>query len=263
MGTSVGNDPSAAGMNGPISVPYNEETITNLELGYKGEFADGRVRLNASAFFLEWDDMQFESFRFLVPGDLSSNFEQTINIAAAEATGLEFELMAAVTEGLTLSASAGYLDTEITSNTTAEITGGFVVNLQGLEIPKAPELTASAAAEYRWPMGGNEGWVRLELVHRDGQYSDIEGLTNRQTNGPAPNSGLARNTPDEFPYRSPDYDVVNLRAGFDAERFSVSAYVQNLGDEEYYTGTQENFGVSGIRLRPHPRIIGLSGTLRF
>jgi len=32
--------------------------------------------------------------------------------------------------------------------------------------------------------------------------------------------------------------------------------VQNAGDEEYYTGTQENFGISGIRLRPHPRVVG-------
>lgn len=265
-GTSVGNDPSAAGANGPISVPYNEETLTNLEVGYKGEFSEGRVRLNASIFHLEWDDMQFESFRFLVPGDLSSNFEQTINIAGAEASGAEFELLAAVTEGLTISASAGYLDTEITSNTTAEITGGFVVNLQGLEIPKSPELTASFAAEYRMPIsafGANEWWARAEFIHRDGQYSDIEGLTNRQTNGPSPNSGLARNSPDEFPYLSPDYDVINVRVGFDAERYSVSAYIQNVGDEEYYTGTQENFGVSGIRLRPHPRIMGLSATLRF
>lgn len=262
-GTSVGNDPSAAGNNGPIAVPYGEETLTNLELGYKGQLADGRIRLNASVFHLEWDDMQFESFRFLVPGDLSSNFEQTINIGAAEATGAEIELTAAVTQGLTFSAALGFLDTEITSNTNAEITGGFVVNLQGLEIPKSPEFTASAAAEYRVPFGENEAWVRLEWIHRDGQYSDIEGLTNQQTNGPSPNSGLARNATNEFPYRSPDYDVINLRAGVDLGQFSVGLYAQNLADEEYYTGTQENFGVSGIRVRPHPRIIGLNGTFRF
>lgn len=259
-GTSVGNDPRDGTA---INVPYNEETLTNLELGYKGTLADGRIRLNASVFHLEWDDLQFESFRFLQPGDLSSNFEQTINIESAEADGIEVELLAAVTEGLTLSASAGYLDTEITSNTQAEITGGFIVQLQGLEIPKSPELTASVAAEYRVPFGGNEAWARVEYIHRDGQYSDIEGLTNRQTNGPSPNQGLARNTPDEFPYRSPDYDLVNLRLGLDMESWRFALYAQNLTDEEYYTGTQENFGVSGIRLRPHPRIVGFSASYIF
>ena len=39
--------------------------------------------------------------------------------------------------------------------------------------------------------------------------------------------------------------------------------LQNLNNEEYYTGTQENFGVSGIRLRPHPRVIGGNVSFRF
>jgi len=41
------------------------------------------------------------------------------------------------------------------------------------------------------------------------------------------------------------------------------AYIQNLSEEDYYTGTQENFGVSGMRLRPHPRAIGGSVSYKF
>jgi iron complex outermembrane receptor protein len=263
-GSSVGNaaDGSAA------SVKFDEETLWNYELGFKSELMDNRLRLNGSVFYLEWSDLQMESFRFLVPGDLSTNFEQTINIEDAEAKGIELEVQAAVTDQLTLSGGLGWLDTEITSDTRAEITGGFVVDLEGLELPKAPEFSANAAAEYRFPLalGGAdaEGWVRLEFVHRDGQYSDIEGLTNKQTRGPSPNQGLVRAMPNgEFPYLSPDFDVWNLRAGIDMDSWLVSLYAQNLGDEEYYTGTQENFGLSGIRLRPHPRIIGGSITYRF
>ncbi len=257
-GTSVGHNTNADGSPG-FTVPYNEETLWNYELGIKSELADRRVRLNAAVFYLDWDDLQFESFRFLTPGDLSSNFEQTINIESAEATGLEVEVLAAATERLTISGALGLLDTEITSPTIGEITGGYQVNLEGLELPKSPEITANIAAEYRWPVAAGEGWVRLEYIHRDGQYSDIEGLTNRQTRGPSPNQGLTRPVgPDEFPYLSPDYDVVNLRAGYNADRWSVTVYAQNLFDEEYYTGTQENFGASGIRLRPHPRTIGVT-----
>ena len=36
-------------------------------------------------------------------------------------------------------------------------------------------------------------------------------------------------------------------------RAAVTVYVQNVFGEDYYTGTQENFGLGGIRLRPHPR----------
>ena len=54
------------------------------------------------------------------------------------------------------------------------------------------------------------------------------------------------------------YTTANL-----AKRFHVAGYVQNLDEEDYYTGTQENFGLSGFRLRPTPRTIGGSIAYRF
>lgn len=261
-GTSLGNNTNAGDT--PFGVPFEDESLWNYELGFKGDFLEDRLRVNGSVYRLEWSDLQLESFRFLTPGDLSSNFEQTINIEDAEAYGLELEFMGLVSENFTISGGLGYQHTEITSDTTAEITGGFVVELQGLEIPKAPQFTASLVGEYRWFFDDSDAWVRLELIHRDGQYSDVEGLTNKQTRGPSPNSDLVRAMPyGEFPYRSPDYDIANLRFGWNTERWELTLYVQNLTDKEYYTGTQENFGVSGIRLKPHPRTIGASVTWKF
>ena len=257
-GASVGNNTNATG-SPAFNVAFDKEQLWNYELGFKTEFADRRVRVNGSAFRLAWSDLQFESFRFLTPGDLSTNFEQTVNIDKAKATGFELEVLALPANDLTLSASLGWLDTEITQADLVELTGGFQVDLKGLELPKAPKLTASLAGEYRWKLADNDAWVRLEYIRRDGQYSDIEGLTNKQTRGPSPNQGLVRPVgPGEFPYLSPDYSVINLRAGYDTENIQVILYVQNLADEEYYTGTQENFGASGIRLRPHPRTVGIS-----
>ncbi len=257
-GSSVGNNTNTPNSD-PFIVGFDEETLWNYEVGFKSELANDRVRLNGALFFLDWTDLQMEAFRFLTPGDLSSNFEQTINIDDAEATGIELELLALVSDNLTLGATLGVLDTEITSDSTAEITGGFVVDLKGEDIPKAPELTMSAFAEYAWNLNsGAEAWVRVEFIHRDGQYSDVEGLTNAQTRGPSPNQGLVRALASEFPYKSPDYDIWNIRGGFNFEKWSLTAFVENASDEEYYTGTQENFGASGIRLRPHPRVIGAS-----
>lgn len=264
-GISVGNNTNVDGQPA-FNIPFDEETLWNYEVGFKSELMDHRVRLNGSLFYLEWSDLQMESFRFLTPGDLSSNFEQAINVEDAEAWGAELELTAAVTDLLTITSSIGYLDTEITSDTQAEITGGFTVDLEGLEIPKAPELTFNITGEYRFPVGDNEGWVQLEFIHRDGQFSDIEGLTYQQTDGPSPNGGPARNSiaqHGDFPFKTPDYDLWNFRAGYDMENWKFAAYVQNLSDEEYYTGTQENFGVTGMRLRPHPRTIGGSISYTF
>ena len=257
-GNSVGNNTNADG-EPAFSTKYDNETLWNYELGLKSELLEGRLRLNAAVFHLEWDDLQFESFFFLTPGDLSTNFEQTISIEDAEASGVEMEFAALVTDGLTISGGFGYLDTEVTSDTKIELSGGWRPSLLGLELPKSPELTANLVGEYRWSISGdNEAWVRLEYIHRDGQYSDMEGVTNRQLNGPSPADAnkIHNSGPNEFPYRSPDHDLLNLRAGVEWGAWSITGFVQNLTDEKYYTGTQENFGVSGIRLRPNPLTIG-------
>ena len=256
-GNSVGNNTNAPG-SPPFTTKYDKEALWNYELGLKSELLEGRLRLNAAVFHLEWDNLQFESFFFLTPGDLSTNVDQIISIEEAEANGVEVEFAALVTDGLTISGALGYLDTEVKSDTTVQLSGGWRPSLLGLDLPKSPELTANLVGEYRWPVGGdNEAWIRLEYIHRDGQYSDMEGVTNRQLNGPAPNNGLIHSSgPNEFPYRSPDYDLLNLRAGVEWGQWSITGFVQNLTDEKYYTGTQENFGVSGIRLRPNPLTFG-------
>ena len=255
-GNSVGNNTNAG--NVPFQVPYKKETLWNYELGFKSELFDRRLRLNASVFHMQWDNLQFESFFFLTPGDLSTNFEQFINIPDAEGTGVELEFVALLTDNLTISGGFGYLDTEITADQTVELSGGWRPQLRGLGLPKSPEVTANLIGEYRQPVWDGEGWVRLEYIHRDGQYSDVEGLTNLQLNGPTPNdpSRSHFSGPNQFPYLSPDYDVLNLRVGFERGPWSISGFVQNLTDETYYTGTQENFGASGIRLRPNTRTFG-------
>jgi iron complex outermembrane receptor protein len=259
-GTSVGHFGST-----PAAVAFEPEELETVELGLKSELLDRKLRLNASVFDSGWKNLQLENFRFLVPGDLSSLFEETTNVDRAEAGGLELEAVAIVSERITLSAGVGYLDTEITCACSATLTGGYVVDLEGLELPKSPETTAHLIAEYSRPLADGDAWLRVEYVHRDGQYSDIEAVATPQTRGfAAPNSGLVASAlVDGFPFRTPDYDLVNLRAGWQRNRLNLGFYVQNLLDEEYFTGTQENFGLGGVRVRPHPRTVGINAAYRF
>jgi hypothetical protein len=37
----------------------------------------------------------------------------------------------------------------------------------------------------------------------------------------------------EFPYLSPDYNLVNLRAGINMDQWRFNPYFQNLNDAEY------------------------------
>jgi outer membrane receptor protein involved in Fe transport len=69
---------------------------------------------------------------------------------------------------------------------------------------------------------------------------------------------------DGFPFINPDYHLINLRAGYaTSNNLELTVFVNNAFDEEYYAGAGENFGLSGFRLRPHPRYVGVSVSYTF
>ena len=270
-GTSLGfnADPVNVPLPAIIEVPFKDETLWSYEIGFKSEWLDNRLRINAAAFFLDWSDLQLESFRFLVPGNLQSKFALTANMDEAEVKGFEVEFVAAVSERFTFSGGLGYLDSEITKSGPQELSGGFIINLDGLDVPKSPELTVNLVGEYRWPIGNGDAWARVEYIHRDSQMSNLEAIAWKQTRGLIlPNSSpadpaLLTATPGGFPFVTPEYDLINLRAGYEWDKFFVGVYIDNAFDEEYYTSTGETFGIGGIRLRPHPRTFGGSVGYRF
>ena len=261
---------------GIVKEKFDEETLWNYEIGLRSEWFDRRLRLNISGFYLEWSDMQLETFFFAIPGDATSNIQRTINVEEAEAKGFELELAAAPAERFLITAGLGYTDSEINSDDFARISGNLTVSLKDRTLPRAPEWTWNMAAQYSWPWDGNEMYIRGEWIYRDSQFSTIEDTTYLQTSGvpvladqtmPAVGANVIGVIPDRsdgFPFRSPDYHLLNIRAGAivnDTWEFNV--YVNNVTDEEYYTGTGENFGLSGFRLRPHPRYFGGSVSYSF
>ena len=259
--------------NSAVNEVFDPEILTNYEVGVKSELFGGRARFNAAAFLLDWQDLQLETFFFLVPGDATSNVQLTINVEEARATGLEAELAALLTDNLTLTGGIGVIDTEIQSDDVARLSGNLFVNLKGQPLPRAPELTFSAAADYRFTLDQWDGWARLEYIYKDSQYSTIEDVTYLQTSGvtvygdPLTQMSPIAQVPsrsDGFPFRTPEADIVNLRVGVNLDEcWEVVAYVENLTDEAYFTGTGENFGLSGFRLRPHPRILGAKVNYKF
>ena len=262
--------------NTEINETFNEETLWNYEVGFKSEWLDNRLRLNGSAFYLEWSDLQLETFFFAVPGDASSNIAKTINVRDAEALGAELEFAAAPTDRWTLTGGIGLLDTEITSDDTARLSGNLTVDLEGEPLPRAPEFSANFTAEYRWPVGSSEAYVRGEYIFLDSQFSTIEDVTYLQTSNqlilldptlPATPDNVVGQIPDRsdgFPFKTPEASLFHLRAGMTfEEHWELSVFVENLFDEEYYTSAGDNFGLSGFRLKPHPRVIGGTVTFRF
>ncbi len=233
---------------------FDPEELTSYEVGFKSELADGRIRLSAAVFQLEWKDLQVQSNFLAVPGDISSAVEQTLNAAEASASGAEFELTTLIGEGLIASLAAGYLDTEFDKFDNALIKGNTTqIDLTGQSLPLTPELTATAALDYGFLVGGLDAFVRGEWSYRGEAASNLEAV--------ASEAGLL--SLPLFPYQVDAYDVVNLRAGVESEEWRFNAYIENVFEEDYYTGTGDGFGLSGIRIKPHPRVIGMKFTYIF
>ena len=135
--------------------PYQPETIDAWELGMKSSLLDDRLRLNVAGFFYVYDDIQF--------GRFENGTTFFYNAAEAEIRGMEVDFEALVTESLSFTGGLSLLDTEFTESSDNivnhrpnHVFGGndeTRESVKGNDLPKAPDLTLSLAAQYFVSLG--------------------------------------------------------------------------------------------------------------
>jgi len=214
--------------------PYDPETVDTYEIGFKSEFADRRVRLNAAAFFSRYKNIQL-----LILDPATAQFE-TRNGGDNEVRGIELELRARPTSALDLTASIGWLDNEYTRF------AGIAQIDPGDKLPNSPEYTLDLGAEYRWAIGENRLAVRADWNYRAESWFQ------------------ALNNPLD---RQGGYAIVNARVSYEIvpSDVTVALFAQNLTDKEYFltkNDTRSDLGVATGIYAP-PREIGLELIVRF
>jgi iron complex outermembrane receptor protein len=153
----------AGGFNGrpgtyeAASIPYDPETVDNFEVGMKSEWLDGRLRFNASVFYMNYDDKQEEQS---VPTSQGTG-QQTVvvNAASAEIYGLEIDLAARITDAFTLTGNLGLLDASY-KELEDPISG---TDLSDLDLRRAPPVTATLSPSYTVNLGPGEFWVQADF----------------------------------------------------------------------------------------------------
>ncbi|NIB41577.1 TonB-dependent receptor [Pseudomaricurvus alkylphenolicus] len=97
----------------PAAMDYEEETVRGLEFGAKMMLFDNSLRLNAAAFFYEYEDLQQPTVFTLEDGTVTT---RTINAAEAVIRGIEFDaLWLTPMEGLSVTGNVTLLDNEYKS----------------------------------------------------------------------------------------------------------------------------------------------------
>ena len=151
---------------------FDGDDVESYELGLKTTLWDGRVRVLASGYRIDWNDMivvEAEPFlAALTPGTEVYN----TNSGGAEVQGFELEVGVLVTERLHVRFAADAKTTEVTRAPQFSTYSG-----EGNEMIFAPNQTASLAVDYTLPLTG--GWTAVLHADRawvDEQFADTGNL---------------------------------------------------------------------------------------
>jgi outer membrane receptor protein involved in Fe transport len=169
--------------------PYRPDFISNYEAGTKLTFANGRMRLNAAVYQLDWKDIQLS---FLGANGLT----EIRNAGNARIRGAEVDLYYRPIDGLTLSAGAAYIRGKLTNPFCKIANEDFDcsrdVDLDGDGIPEVNEelapsgtrlpLTArfkgSVRARYEFPVATMKGHFQLSGSYEGKRTRDLRTLEN-------------------------------------------------------------------------------------
>ncbi|MEY2942153.1 MAG: hypothetical protein RLY97_167 [Pseudomonadota bacterium] len=230
--------------------PVNPEKLDAYTAGFKSEFFDHRLRLNAEAFYYKFSNIQ-------VQNNVPPPNAGTILVNAGKATikGFEIDLSAKPVEHLTLTASLSYLDGKYT-----EFLGGPTFFPTGANAPITTPVVASCtfastqtfnAAGYPVGAGGApavQGFCNLsgsKTVNTPPFSSAISLLYTIPTGSGDfdiaaswSHSGNYFSEPHNLPFiKQPSYNVVNASLSWtDPDgHFKIKVWANNLTKEQYFS----------------------------
>jgi len=226
----------------PSNQAYNPETLGAWETGIKTEFLDRKVRLNASAFYYNWSDLQVTVYE--------NTSAVTVNAAKARLYGLDVDFQAKPTDALTISGGFELLKDYFTSYPDAIFnvpqslaqgggTIGVVESAEGNKLPYAPDATINLMVDYRIPLPIGTLGLNVSDYYSTG----------------------FRTTADNF-IRQSAYDVLNsqIEWALPDQRTRIALWGKNLNDKIYATQVRANNNPGGFQVQTlaAPRTYGVS-----
>ncbi|MGR4890744.1 TonB-dependent receptor [Sphingopyxis sp. LARHCG72] len=209
---------------------YGPDRLWNYEIGTKNSLADGRVTLNAAAYYIDWTDIQSSV-------SLSCGFGFIANAGKATSKGFELEAAVRPTTGLTLNASVSYTDARIKDAAPA------TQARDDDRLPLSPNWSWNVSGQYERPLGGDlSGFVRGEVNYVGERWNGFSGV------GPR---ALVLD----------GYTTASARIGVQGDNWSAALFATNLFDTDiiYF----QSLGGTPYDVTGQPRTIGLTTRIGF
>jgi iron complex outermembrane receptor protein len=216
-----------------ITDRFEEETSSAFEVGLRATLADGRLRLEAAYYHTEVDDMQFFEFTVGSFGLL----RVVSNIDEVTIDGFEVAANWQASDWLSLYAGGNWTDSEIDKNSARPDTVGN-------EAPYTAEYTANVGGRVVFPIGGggmnffaNVDWnfVGATWFHvvQANQRPTVFGPVAAITLGLPGDIAAGLSVASWDRAQRDSYNTGNVRIGLETDRWTVTAFANNVTDEEY------------------------------
>lgn len=179
------------------------DTVWNYEIGVKGEALDKKLTFEASAYHIDWRNIQLYT--------IFGGAQLLANAGKAKVDGFEAQATIRPTQLLSLTANVGYTNSRITQ-VDPGVTA-YIGAAAGDRIPQTPRWTASASVDRLVPLGGElQGDLGATVRYQSSRFSSFPGsLTD-------PNQRL------------PGVTTIDLRAGLHFGDYQLQVRVENLTD---------------------------------
>ena len=231
---------------------FDEEDLTSYEVGYKGDLADSRVRVNAAVFYMQYDGYQQSVSTGNTPGE-----RDFVNIDSADIYGLEFDLSVAVTEQLIGSFNYGYLNSSFGPNSISYL--GLDANAPDGVSLRTDQLTDDLALA-----PSHSATVSLDYT-RSVSFGVFSANINSQYQSKT-NSGIINPTGylDKRTLLGATASLSEIELGSGYGHLKVMLWGKNLTDEEYTIGSIrqgafDDLGfIGGVATFGDPRTYGIA-----
>jgi iron complex outermembrane receptor protein len=236
---------------------YAPDSLNNYEIGLKTQLFDHRLQVNLSAYYMDWTNVQF---LFFDPTQLG-NTTFGVNGPNYNIKGVEAQVVARVTDGLTVQGSVSYDDAVQTNSPClmdniagTPFLGKCITTVNGAPFQNpfgsigstpafSPKWQGNVRARYDWDVDGFHPYVTAGLNYTGGMY-----------NQPATYlSGVGVLIPNTtyLRYYQPAYTTIDASIGVSKDNWSAELYGTNLTDSHASTFTSSaQFIKSEVPLRP-------------
>ncbi len=230
----------------PDNAPFDPENTWNYEGGIKTNLLENRLKLNLTAFFINYTDQQV----FTLLNQETFDFG-TDNIGESRSYGLELESQWAATKGLNFTLNLGYLNTEITDYITPNPDTLQEVDFSGNELAYSPEFTGNLNVNYIQPLNKKMNLeASVDYNYQSDMFFDFGQFPTAQL--PTSENQLLQEA----------YGLLNGRIGITTKNLDVFVWGKNITDEVYFS---YGYGVGSFNAAAFglPQTYGATVTAKF